>query len=100
MVPPGGQLRRQGGAVGVYVNGQLARAAQTVLEPLWKLEPSYDASLCLGNVAGRQHRFPFRGLLDEWALYTVALSQPAIQGLVDMGNAGERLLPPPPARAK
>ena len=88
------------GRLALYVNGQLAGAAQTVLEPLWKLEPSYDASLCLGNVAGRQHRFPFRGLLDEWALYTVALSQPAIQGLVDMGNAGERLLPPPPARAK
>lgn len=75
----------------IFVNGQLAVEKETTCKPVWQLDSGLDPSVCLGNVSGKFHRFPFRGLLDEVALYGRALSEADAQALTDLGNAGERI---------
>lgn len=82
----------QAGRALIYVDGRLAQEKEAG-KLAWHLEPGLDPSVCFGNVSGKFHRFPFRGWLDEWALYARALSFAEVQALVDLGNAGERILP-------
>ena len=86
------------GRMQLYMDGKLAAEKQTSITPIVDLEPSQDPSVCLGNVCGRYHTFPFRGRLDEWAAYGRALSPAEIQALVDLGHAGQHILPPPAAK--
>jgi hypothetical protein len=83
------------GRFAIYVNGDPASDKKSSLKPMSKLEPGQTPSLCLGNISGKFHTFGFHGRLDEWAYYGRALSPAEIQLLVQQGNAGERILPPP-----
>jgi hypothetical protein len=79
----------------LYVDGKLAAEKTAEFKPMFRLDRGQDASVCLGNVCGRFHTFPFRGMMDEWAIYNRALSPAEVETLVGLGNSGERLRPPP-----
>jgi len=81
------------GQVALYLDGQLAAETNNAVKPIWQLDSGTEPGVGLGNTAGTFHVFPFRGRLDELALYARALSEAEIQALVDLGNGGERLLP-------
>jgi len=85
----------EAGSLAIFIDGKLAGEKQTSMKLAWQLESSLDPSVCFGNCSGKFHRFPFRGSLDEWSIYGRALSSAEVQALVDLGNAGQRLLPPP-----
>lgn len=78
----------------IYINGNLATEKSIEQRPMWKLDGALGPSVCLGNISGKFHTFPFRGRLDEWAVYARVLTPEEILALVDLGNAGEPLLPP------
>jgi hypothetical protein len=86
---------QEAGSLAVYIDGQLGGEKPTSVKLVWRLDSSLDPSVGLGNVSGKFHRFPFRGSIDEWAIYGRALSQAEVRALVDLGNAGKRVLPPP-----
>jgi hypothetical protein len=88
------------GNLGLYVNGSLVNQTNTTLRPLRDLDPSSEPTLGIGNHGGTFHHFPFHGSVDEWALYSRALSAPEIQGIFQAGAAGKCSItnPPPPAR--
>jgi hypothetical protein len=92
-----GVFDAEAGRLALYLNGELAAEETTSLKPIWRLDRTLEAGIGLGNSSGTFHSWPFRGLLDEWALYARALPESDIRALVDLGNAGERILPLPTA---
>ena len=88
-----GVYDEEGSRLALYLDGQLAAEENNPVKPIWQLDPANEPGIGLGNTEGTFHVFPFRGSIDEWAIYARALSESEIQALVDLGNAGERLLP-------
>jgi hypothetical protein len=85
------------GNMGLYVNGELVNQINTSLRPLRDLDPNSEPALGIGNHGGTFHHFPFHGSVDEWALYSRALSAAEIQGIYNAGAAGKcgtNLAPP------
>ncbi|PWU11658.1 MAG: hypothetical protein C5B50_22920 [Verrucomicrobia bacterium] len=86
-----GVYDEQGRRLALYVDGRLAAEKNDPVKPMWQLDPSNEPGIGLGNTEGTFHNFPFSGRIDEWAIYSRALSESEVQALVDLGNAGESL---------
>jgi len=87
------------GNLGLYVNGSLVSQTNTSLRPLRDLDPNSEPTLGIGNHGGTFHHFPFHGSVDEWALYSRALSAAEIAGIFQAGAAGKcSITNPPPTR--
>jgi len=86
------------GNMGMYVNGVLVNQTNTTLRPLGDLDPNWEPAIGIGNAGGTFHHFPYHGSVDEWALYSRALSAAEIQGIFNAGAAGKcgTNAPPPP----
>ncbi|HEV2436366.1 MAG TPA: LamG-like jellyroll fold domain-containing protein [Verrucomicrobiae bacterium] len=76
----------------LYVNGALAARTNTTLKPLDDLEPTQNPALGIGNIGGTAYNEPFRGMIDELALYSRALSPRQIRAIYQAG-AGEAVSP-------
>ena len=89
------------GTMSIYTNGNLAAQATTAIRPMGPLNPAYDPSVCIGNVAGQNIAYPFDGWADEVGLYSRALSQSELQAIFNAGSLGKCPAPPviliPPA---
>jgi choice-of-anchor C domain-containing protein len=77
------------GNMGLYVNGSLVNQTNTSLRPLRDLDPNWEPAIGIGNAGGTFHHFPYHGSVDEWALYSRALSTAEIQGIYNAGAAGK-----------
>jgi len=88
-----GVYDEHGRRLSLYLDGQLAAEKDDPVKPIWQLDPANEPGIGLGNTEGTVHDFSFRGRIDEWAIYSRALSEDEIQTLVDLGNAGESLSP-------
>jgi hypothetical protein len=95
-----GVFDSEAGRIALYIDGRLAAEKETTLKPIWRLDRSLEAGIGLGGTQGTFHTWPFQGMLDEWALYARALPESDIRALVDLGSAGERILPPSPVSEK
>ena len=77
------------GNLGLYVNGSRVNQTNTSLRPLRDLDPNSEPTLGIGNHGGTLHHFPFHGSVDEWALYSRALSAGEIMAIFQAGGAGK-----------
>jgi len=77
------------GELALYVNGLLVSQTNTTIRPLRDLDPQSGPAVGIGNHGGTFHNFPFHGLVDEWALYSRALSSAEILAIYHAGAAGK-----------
>jgi hypothetical protein len=82
------------GAMKLYVNGALISQTNTVVRPMGDLDPSRDPALGIGNVGEHFNNFPFRGDIDEIALYSRALSSEEVQAIYNAGSSGKCFVQP------
>ena len=80
------------GNLKLFVNGRQVAETNTTLTPLGELEPTQNPAIGIGNIGGTAYNEPFRGMLDELALYSRALSPRQIRALYQAG-AGETASP-------
>jgi hypothetical protein len=84
-----GVFDAEAGTLALYLDGAVAERAETKLRPVRDLDGSPDAGWGLGNHEGRMHNWPFEGLLDEFAVWSRALTAEEIQALIALEEAGE-----------
>ena len=86
------------GNMGLYMNGSVVNRTNTSLRPLRDLDPNWEPALGIGNHGGSFHHFPFHGSVDEWTLYSRALSAGEVASIYLAGQNGKCVTnPPPPA---
>jgi hypothetical protein len=84
------------GAMRIYVNGALAVEAITDVRMLGNLAPASNPGIGVGNLpgpAGLSQPFPYRGRIDELAVFNRALDPSEIAGIYNAGAAGKCKLP-------
>ena len=77
----------------LFLNGKLAAEGPAERPPLWNLDPTQDPSLCLGNAAGKSRCAGFRGMMDEWSIFSRDFMEQDAQALMDLNRSGQRLMP-------
>jgi hypothetical protein len=91
-----GTLDGASGKMSLYTNGTLAAQITTAVRPFGPLIPQDSPGIGIGNVNDGFNNFPFRGDIDEVALYDRALSGAeitAIYNAVDSGKCPDKVAP-------
>jgi hypothetical protein len=84
------------GRMDLYINGTAVGHTTTSIRPFRDLDPAWEPGVGIGNHGGTLHNFPFDGLIDEWALYSRALSASEIRAVYQARAAGKCSLTTPP----
>ncbi len=81
-----GTLDDTTGQMKFYVNGGLTNETVTSIRPYRDLDPTRNPRIAIGNFAHSSHD-SFNGVIDELAVYNLALSATEIQAIYNAGAA-------------